>query len=261
LAKTHYKRTRLETEECLHFSAFSIWGIKSINKKPIGAENSISSKALDSSMIRGAVDAEPFRIAFDNLKLKGLISPSRILVHKPPSSRRIDFRTNRLRHRIHASGDMSKLPERSIAFSLLHEEGHLVRSQNSGWFSAIVMTIGMIVALLSIWHLLSRSQISFSEWAIYLTAIIITSFSPRMFRHWLIKDEIISDAFATKTMVRAYPGITQGEIAKSLDSVLKAMRPRKRDFAERIFLELMGWDIHPKDEERIRAILKSEESK
>lgn len=69
-------------------------------------------------------------------------------------------------------------------------------------------------------------------------------------------DEVRADSFAVEMMVRAYPGITAGEISESLDTVLKAMNPRKRGFAERVFFERMGWDVHPSNEDRIRAILR-----
>ena len=71
-----------------------------------------------------------------------------------------------------------------------------------------------------------------------------------------MKDEFKADAFAAEMMVRAYPGITREEVAESLDGVLKAIPSKKRDFAERIVLEWMGWDMHPSNDERIQAILK-----
>jgi Zn-dependent protease with chaperone function len=206
------------------------------------------------SRIVAALD--PSNGVFDALKQKGLIAPSRALVHKRPSSRQVNFRTDRLRHRIKAFGDLSKLTERSIAFSLLHEEGHLTRRQNSGWFFAVVLAFATIVASLALWHLLSGSPISSPELAINSSAIAIAMFSPRIFRWWLVKDEFRADAFAAEMMVRAYPGITRDEVAESLDSVLKAIHPKKRDFVDSIFLEWMGWDVHPSEDERIQAVFK-----
>ena len=206
-------------------------------------------------MTESVVVADPVRIVLGDLKHKGLISPSRNLVHKRPSSHQIVFRTDRLRHRIKVFGDLSRLPERSITFPLLHEEGHLTRRQFSGWFFAFVLAILAIIATLAVWHLLSRSPISSLESVIYFSVIAITLFSPRIFRRWLVMDEVRADSFAVEMMVRAYPGITAGEIAESLDTVLKAMNPRKRGFAERIFFEWMGWDMHPSNEDRIHAIL------
>ena len=122
------------------------------------------------------------RIVFDDIKRKGLIYQSRILVHKRPSSRQTNFRNSRLPQRIIAFGDLSKLTERSIAFSLLHEEGHLTMKQISRLFSAAVLATALIVILLVLWQRLSGSPIGIPEVAIYGLVIAIAAFSPRPIR-------------------------------------------------------------------------------
>ena len=114
---------------------------------------------------------DPSITVFENLKQRGLISPSRILIHKRPSSRQIDFRSDRLHKKvIYAFGDLSKLPERSIAFSLLHEEGHMTRRQALGWFSLGVLISIAIITPLTVLQFLLGSSGSITELAIYLLA-------------------------------------------------------------------------------------------
>jgi hypothetical protein len=218
-------------------------------------ENSIAAQPLILLVTNKMVVEDPLIKVMVDLKNKGLVSTSRILIHKRPSSHLVDFRTDRFRHRIRAFGDLSGLPERSIAFSLLHEEGHLTRRQVSGWFFAFILAIFVIIVMLALWHLLSRLPMGPLELTIYLLVFAIILISPRVFRQWLIKDEVRADSFAAELMVRAYPGITLREIADSLDTALKAPNPRKKELAEVIFFDWMGWDIHPKNEDRIRAIL------
>ncbi len=51
------------------------------------------------------------------------------------------------------------------------------------------------------------------------------------------------------------PGLTNGEMSESLRILRQANRRRRRKgVADRIVFDWMGWDVHPKDEERIEAV-------
>ena len=182
---------------------------------------------------------------------------SRNIVIKHANSPDINFRAGQLHtNTIYVSGDVSKLPERAIAFALLHEEGHLVERQNSTWFKIIlVVLVGSVIAN-DLWHVASGIATSQIEWTIYIAAAIFLTLSPRIFRRWLVEDEVGADVYATAGMLKAYPGIGPEEIVDAAKAVFEAVGGKKRNrVVKKVFFEWFGWDVHPKTDERLSAIL------
>jgi len=221
------------------------------------AANSIIPHLLDSHVARSVLVLDPAKTVFDDLMRKDLISPSRRLVRKQPYSRVVNFRTSRFHpDTIYAIGNVSKLPEGSITFALLHEEGHKTERQNSRWVLAAMGCVGAPTMALAIWHGISGIPSGALDWAIYLSGALFVLFCPRIFRRWIFMDETRADLFAARTMKRAYPGITTREVADAARIALRAAgRKRKGGLEERLVLDWMGWEVHPKDEERIEKIM------
>jgi len=198
-------------------------------------------------------------IIFASLQHRLLIVRSRALVHKHPSSPEANFRAGQLHiNTIYVSGDVSRLPERAVAFALLHEEGHLAEKQHSTWFKVLlVVVVGSVIAN-DLWHVISRVPTSQLELIAYVVAAIFLTFSPRICRRWLVEDEVWADVHATAGMLKAYPEINSEEIVDAAKAVFEAVGGKKRNrVVKKVFFEWFGWDVHPKNQERIATILKA----
>lgn len=187
------------------------------------------------------------------LKAQGFVAKERRIRRKKPRKGEFDAWARRLpRRAIVFYGDDSKLSDRSVAFTILHEEGHLTRTMNSSFFKVYLVLLWSPLITLFGWGLLNR-QNSLTEVSIAAMAVlaIFSLASPRLFREPLMADEVAADTYAAECMVRIAPELSEAKIAGIFAEVLG---PKRKQCVVKRFFIFLGHDVHPPVEERVKTV-------
>ena len=191
----------------------------------------------------------------ETLKLHGLVMKERRFGRKRSHSGDFNARARSFPYKnIIIFGDDTRLSERSLAFVILHEEGHLVQKMNSLLFRAYLIMLLLIPTGLIIWRRLIGQEPQPEDFALTALAIMFALTAPRIFREQLMRDEVLADNYAGKCMAVFAPDLTKHDVRVIFEEVLGSI---KRVTFLNWFALFLGWDLHPSINERVEVVFKA----
>lgn len=152
------------------------------------------------------------------------------------------------------------LDEDLLRFALLHEEGHHQGKQ----YTPLILIVDVIVIVSSVllvnWNAgPARDVVQPVVWGLLPIYIWLILASLKVFGKYVHEDELRSDSFAARILRDSY-GISKP--SEVVDRMWKALTPSERhdSIGYRLFRLLLG-GLHPSDQERVRRIAETIDSK
>ena len=178
---------------------------------------------------------------FNRLKTMGFISPRRQIHRRRKGNLQASVFTNNTIHYNY----LIEMPIESIAFCLLHEEGHLHNRKGP------ISPISMIVSLYILCFLLIFYYVPLPRLLIDFLMVLLVLGGIRLFNRYLRKDEKEADLWAKERYSRIYPSVPAYiAVSNAFTKISSHHGNIIIRCISRILLFLVK-DPHPPDQERI----------